>query len=135
MQFTSDQIDIAKTLKQLGLPWEPHVGHYVYDANRICPKSSPFQDRVYFVLNFDCFMQHVGGIARFRDNMVWLPTWYDARGILRGLGVADAEVARIAADGVLQGDELTRIYELILETLSDTVVGSTAAVVSQQDDD
>ena len=115
MRFTEDQIHIAKRLKKLGIPWQPQVGHYVYDANRICPKSSPFQQGVYFLLNFDCFMQHVGGVARFRDNMVWLPTWHEAREILRQMGVPDAEVARLSTEAILQDDELTCLYRLILE--------------------
>ena len=115
MQFNEDQITIARRLKQHGFPWQPQVGHYVYDANRICPKSSPFQEGVYFLLNFDCFMQHVGGVQRFRDNMVWLPTWYEAREILYQLGVPDTEVAHHSAEAILQGQELTSLYRLILD--------------------
>ena len=118
MRFTEDQITIAKRLKKLGIPWQPQVGHYVYDANRICPKSSPFQQGVYFLLDFACFMQHVGGVARFRDNMVWLPTWHEAREILHQLGVPAAEVASLTTEAILQGDELTCLYRLILAEFS-----------------
>ena len=117
MAFTDEQISIATQLKQLGMPWQPGVGNYVYDANRICPKGSPFQDRVYFLLNFDCFMQHVGGAERFAENMVWLPTWNEARDIVRELGIPDKDVAVVAAEGILRDEELTSLYRLILETL------------------
>jgi hypothetical protein len=61
MRFTKEQITVAKRLKKLGLPWNPTVGDYVFDQHNICPKASPFQPGVYFLLNFTCFMQHVGG--------------------------------------------------------------------------
>ena len=117
MAFTDEQISIATQLKQLGMPWQPRVGNYVYDANRICPKGSPFQDRIYFLLNFDCFMQHVGGRERFAESMVWLPTWDDARNIARQIGIPDESVAAVAAEGILRDEELTRLYGLILATL------------------
>ena len=131
MRFTEDQITIAKRLKQLGIPWQPQVGHYVYDANRICPKSSPFQQGVYFLLNFDCFMQHVGGVERFRDNMVWLPTWHESRGILRKLGVPDTEVAHLSAEAILQGEELTCLYRLIQEKFTGRANKSVAPLGGQ----
>ena len=131
MRFTEDQITIAKKLKTLGIPWQPQVGHYVYDANHICPKSSPFQQGVYFLLNFDCFMQHVGGVERFRNNMVWLPTWHKAREILRNLSVPDAEVARLSAEAILQGDELTCLYELILEVFTGRADNSCETLADQ----
>ena len=117
MAFTDEQISIATQLKQLGMPWQPRVGNYVYDAHRICPKGSPFQDRVYFLLNFDCFMQHVGGVERFTENMVWLPTWDEARDIVRELGIPNENVAAVASEGILRDEELTSLYRLILETL------------------
>ena len=75
MRYSAEQISLASELKCLGLPWEPQVGQYVFDKNKICPQSSPFQPGVYFLLDLDCFMQCVGGVERFVDNMVWLPRW------------------------------------------------------------
>lgn len=127
MRFTEEQITIAKRLKEFEIPWTPQVGHYVYDANQICPKSSPFQERVYFLLNFDCFMQHVGGLERFRKNMVWLPTWHEAREILRNLGIPDSEVAQHSAKAILNGEELTCLYKLIVEALPSRETKQTTA--------
>ena len=131
MRFTEEQISIAKRLKELEMPWTPQVGHYVYDANQICPKSSPFRERVYFLLNFDCFMQHVGGLERFRNNMVWLPTWHDAREILRDLGIPDSEVAQHSAKAMCNGEELTCLYNLILKALPGSVTNYSAASEEQ----
>jgi len=85
LQFSRQQIELAITFKQLGLVWEPVVGNYVYDLSDALKPSSPFQDGVYFLLNYDCFMQRVGGLDRFKELMTWLPTWNDAREILQSL--------------------------------------------------
>ena len=131
MRFTEEQIRIASRIKKLELPWTPQVGQYVYDANQICPKGSPFQERVYFLLDFDCFMQHVGGIERFRSNMVWLPTWHEAREILHQLGIPEAEVAELSARAMLSGEELTCLYRLILEALPCGVSKHSVAAAEQ----
>ena len=102
-------------MKAEGLDWEPCVGHYVFDRGRVCRRNSPFQSRVYYILDYDCFLRHVGGEAVFRRGMVWLPTWSDIRILLRDRGVADREVASIAADGILEGNELTRLYRKALD--------------------
>jgi hypothetical protein len=93
MQFTAEEIEMARQLRHLGLPWVPRPGHYVHDETAFCQKGSPFQDRVYFILNYDYFINQVGGVDRFKQIMLWLPTWHDARNTLRSLGVSDAEVS------------------------------------------
>ena len=92
MYFCPKLFRLAEEFKRLGLRWEPSVGNYVYDAAGVVPQSSPFQDHVYFLLNYDCFMRKVGGVARFKQLMVWLPTWHEARLLLRSLGVSSAQV-------------------------------------------
>ena len=118
-QITQEEIETARELRALDLEWEPSVGHYVYDENRCCPKGSPFQDRLYFILNYDCFMSHIGGVERFKQVMLWLPTWHDARELLRSLGVSDEEVARRlqCCQGLENGKELLVMYEMITESL------------------
>ena len=56
-QFTPQEIAMAARLRGLGLPWEPVVGHYVLDEQGTIQPGSPFQDRVYFILNMK---QHCG---------------------------------------------------------------------------
>ena len=119
MPFSTQLLNLAAEFKRLGLPWEPSVGNYVYDAAGAVTQSSPFQDRVYFLLNYDCFMQKVGGLARFKEIMTWLPTWSDARAILQAFGVANAEVSAtlIRTDAINTDTELLVLYEMIAEQL------------------
>ena len=120
MKFSSRQIELAVKFKELGLAWEPTVGHYVYDATGAVKPTSPFQDRVYFLLNYDCFMERVGGVERFKTIMTWLPTWSDAREILRSLGVSDKEVQDelVRSQALEDGSELLQLYELIAQHLA-----------------
>ena len=46
--------------------------------------------------------------------MVWLPTWYDCRAVLKQGGVADAEVIGLVNAGIPTGTELTELYKKIL---------------------
>jgi hypothetical protein len=120
MQFSPQEIDMAREFRRLGLPWEPRAGHYVFDETGFCRKGSPFQDGVYFILNYDYFTNHAGGVERFKEIMLWLPTWHDARDILQSLGVSDQEVAAELRErrAIEAGQELLVLYELIAEALS-----------------
>ena len=119
MFFSPKHLELARRFKQLGLPWEPSVGNYVYDATGAVKPTSPFQKRVYFLLNYDCFMQKVGGVDRFKEIMTWLPTWDDARQILRLLQVPDAAIQHelVATEAFERGIELQVLYELIATEL------------------
>ena len=83
-------------------------------------RGSPFQDRVYFILNYDYFMDQVGGVDQFKQIMLWLPTWEDARHVLRSLGVSDAEVdAALQRNRAIERQhELLSLYETIAERLT-----------------
>ena len=116
MQFSVDQIELACRMKDSGLPWEPQVGHYVYDRSKVCQRGSPFQEGVYFILDYPCFCRHVGGADTLEREMVWLPTWYDCRMLLKQGGVADAEVVAVASAGIPAGAELTHLYEKMIAT-------------------
>ena len=87
---------------------------------------SPFQDRVYFLLNYDCFTRKIGGVDRFKSLMTWLPTWDDARQILRSLSVPDAEIQHelAAAEAFERRAELQVLYELIARELERTMTPS-----------
>ncbi len=120
MKFSSQQIALAIQFKERGLAWEPTVGNYVYDATAAVKPTSPFQEHVYFLLNYDCFMDRVGGVERFKTIMTWLPTWSDAREILRSLVVSDKEVQDelVCSRALEDGSELLQLYELIAQHLS-----------------
>ena len=119
MRFRPEEIELARELLQAGLQWEPKAGHFVYDETGFCRKTSPFQTGVYFILNYDYFMRQAGGVERFKEIMTWLPTWHDAREILRDFGIADEELAAKLHErrAIEDGRELIVLYELILDRL------------------
>ena len=119
MRFPSSLIERAKTLRKLGLEWEPQVGHYVFDGQSLIEKSSPFQPGVYYILDLKHFLRRAGTIDALKVSFVWLPTWHDARNILRELNVSDAFVAdRLTSERAIErGDELMLLYDLIAERL------------------
>jgi hypothetical protein len=120
MRFTDEEITLARKLRDEGLPWEPAAGHYVYDETGFCKQSSPFQDGVYFILNYSYFMKAVGGVERFQEIMTWLPTWYDAREILRTYRVPDQQVREYLVNNqaIERGIERLSLYELIASRIS-----------------
>lgn len=117
--FRSEEIEQAHVMKALGINWQPQVGHYVYDTARVVQKPSPFQDGVYFILNYDFFMGLIGGIDKFKEVMTWLPTWEDSRSILVSLGITDAELSeRLVSDSAFDGArERLAAYRLIVSLL------------------
>ncbi len=119
MKFTDEEIQLAKKLKRSNVPWTPSVGHYVLDETGVVQRGSPFQEGVYFVLNYDHFMSLAGGVDRFHETMLWLPTWEDCRELLRDLKVPDNKVVRYlsAANAIEHRTERTALYELILSHL------------------
>lgn len=126
--YSEAEIELARQLRRSGLAWEPQPGHYVYDETAFCKQPSPFQDRVYFVLNYPYFMKAVGGVDRFKEIMTWLPTWEDAREILRSLRVADDQILDYLreAGAFENGCERLRLYEMIASALR-SEAGSAAA--------
>jgi len=54
MRFSYFEIEAARRLRQLGLPWSPCFGHYVFDEATLGLQSDP--------KSFD--FQHLEGIPR-----------------------------------------------------------------------
>ncbi|MEM6472076.1 MAG: hypothetical protein AAF802_21120 [Planctomycetota bacterium] len=98
------------------MPWEPRPGHYVLDLDHIVERASPFQPGVYFILNLDHFERLAGGKDALREKLVWLPTYQQAREILRTIGVADDEqqALLIAENAIAENCELGTLYQEIL---------------------
>ena len=117
MHFSDYQIALARSFKAGGVPWTPRPGHYVLDPHEIVERESPFQDRVYFVLNLPHFIKLAGGIDSFIQKLIWLPTWDQAREILRQCGMDDAQQQEYLTekDSINQGSELTDLYDLIAQ--------------------
>ncbi len=121
MNFTDDEIQLAKRLRDRGIPWVPSVGHYVLDEHSIVERGSPFQPGVYFILNHEHFMKLAGGADRFFDTMLWLPTWEDCRTVLRQLGVPDSDVVDrvMQMDAIPAGRERESLYAMMLAALDE----------------
>lgn len=127
MPFSDSEITLARQLRDQGLPWEPKVGHYVYDESELIEAPSPFRSRIYFILDLKHFLRRSGDIETLRNRMFWLPQWYQAREILRSLEVSDQKVRdKLAdADAIATQTELSCLYGMIIESLpatSDQVV-------------
>ena len=123
MHFSEPEIEAARRLRRSGLSWEPRAGHYVYDATGFCKQASPFQEKVYFILNYPYFMRAVAGVERFQEIMLWLPTWDDLREVLRDFGVSDVDVASFLVEqsAIESGQERLALYELVESFLSSGV--------------
>lgn len=115
MIYSETEIELARQLRRDGLVWEPEPGNYVYDETAFCKQPSPFQDRVYFILNYPYFMKAVGGVDKFKEIMTWLPTWDDARDILRSLRVSDDQILEYLreARAIENRSERLALYEMI----------------------
>lgn len=94
IHFTPDEMAQAQRLKQAGLPWQPQPGNFVYDPHELIEAPSPFQERVYFILDLKHFLRRAASLEDLKEKMIWLPTWEDARALLAERGVEDEEIAR-----------------------------------------
>ena len=119
--FVPALIEAARRLKQLGLPWTPHVGCFVWDPDGRIEAESPFPEKVYFILSLPRFMTIFGSIEAMRRELVWLPTWHQARLLCRRLGIGDEEVFAVWRSGPSfnPGDELLALYEKLAEALKE----------------
>lgn len=85
--FSQDEIELAQLLKAYGLSWTPCVGHYVLDQSGLIEVDSPFQDRVYFILDLKHFLRRSETLERLAESMCWLPTYEQCRQVLDHLMV------------------------------------------------
>jgi hypothetical protein len=121
MIFSQRQIELARELKAFGLCWTPATGHYVYDEEDRIQETSVFQQGVYLFLDDDDFTDHFGSIEQLKDSLIWLPSWTDAREVLRSMGVhdEDVELELVRRSAIAKGTELLTLYEMIAQELSE----------------
>jgi hypothetical protein len=119
LPFDEHHRHLARWLKEAGLKWTPQVGSFVWDPEEHIPESSPFPDRVYFVLNLGRFVERLGSLEAMAEQLVWLPTWHQARLLAQRLEVSDEDLSDLwsVADGGPPGHELALLYELLLKRL------------------
>ncbi len=112
MEFSDQQIKLATELKAAGLPWQPQQGQYIFDMNERIKPGSPFQKGVYYLLDFDCFVDYFGSPTNLAANTAWLPTFEEARSLLK-VKITHQQWSQ----PLRQGTELEYLYGLLLTEL------------------
>ena len=117
--FDLPHCQAAAQLKERGLPWTPHVGCFVWDPDEVIEVTSPFPDRIYFILNLGHFLRIFGSLEEISQKLVWLPTYHQARLLCDQLGVDQEKVSEPLAlpENIRAGDELLALYKIILNKL------------------
>lgn len=119
-KFSEAEIALAQLFKAYGLDWSPAPGHYVLDQSELIECGSPFQGRVFFILDLKHFLRRCGTLTELKQRMCWLPDWDDARQILRDLSVDSRWVAeRLQTSRAIEsGTERLELYRMIEESLT-----------------
>jgi hypothetical protein len=117
--FEEQHLQLARQLKDRGLPWNPHVGCFVWDRQAYIEADSPFPLRVYFILSLPRFIDIFGSPEEVADKLVWLPTWHQARLLAQQLGVDPEKISGLWRTESVPppGEELAGLYRMILEAL------------------
>jgi hypothetical protein len=115
VNFVPEELELAQAFKAYGLDWTPSVGHYVLDQSHLIECESPFQDRVFFILDLKHFLRRSETVEHLKERVCWLPTWEQARDLLRTQGVpAQLITQRLQANQALErGTERLELYRLI----------------------
>ncbi|MFB3788310.1 MAG: hypothetical protein ACE15F_18275 [bacterium] len=119
MRFTDEEIRSAIELKQKGLNWEPHAGHYVWDEAGMIDAPSPFQEKVHLIHDQEHFSRRPERMSMLQASLVWLPTWHDARALLTQMGISNETIVhRLRSEKAIEhGKELLILYKIIDEHL------------------
>lgn len=119
--FDTQICRLANELKQLGIPWQPHVGCFVWDPDEHIKVESPFPHRIYFILSLSRFIDIFGSVEAIAEKLVWLPTWHQARLLCQQMGVSDEAVVNIwqSQIPISAGEELRQIYTLLIGALKE----------------
>jgi hypothetical protein len=115
--FAEEICQLALEMKRLGLAWAPHVGCFVWDPDKIIKQPSPFPGRIYFLLSMPRFLNIFGSVACMVENLVWLPTWHQARLICRQLEIADDVIFSLFKQDLFLDEDLKNIYRCICNAL------------------
>ncbi len=119
MAFSADELELAQLLKNRGLAWTPTPGHYVLDESELIERESPFQDRIYFILDLKHFLRRAGTLEELKQRVCWLPTWEQARDLLRHQGVTDEAMAQQlrATQAIERATERLELYRMLVQVL------------------
>ena len=115
--FSSELCKIAEQLKQNDLTWHPHVGCFIWDKNKHIKVTSPFPNRIYFILNLGHFLKIFQTLKKIKENLIWLPTWHQARQICKQLHIYPGVIQKRLFSEEHSKDDLVVLYTIILEEL------------------
>lgn len=117
--FNETLCELAAELKSAGLKWTPRVGEFVWDSKGIINYPSPFPNQIYFILNINRFLDIFHTASAMIDQLVWLPTWHQARAICADLKIDDTILMEKFCEqgGFKTGKDLDTIYRVILSSL------------------
>lgn len=123
VHFCQEELELAQLFKAYGLEWTPSVGHFVLDQSELIECDSPFQGRVFFILDLKHFLRRSDSIENLKQSMCWLPTWQQARQILRQNGVSNSQVAAHLSEtkAIESGTERLELYRLIEQAITGLV--------------
>ena len=117
-QFSDREIALATSFRESVAPqWTVAAGQFVFDPDGRVNKPSPFQTGVYFVLNYPYFVTLMGGLENFRAELIWLPTWTQARRLAIAAGLSPQQIVTgcLNESTIKKGSEREKLYELIAE--------------------
>ena len=111
--FDDEIRELAQLMKNSGLPWKPHVGCFVWDHQRLIETASPFPNHVYFILSLPRFLDIFGTRQTIQEQLIWLPTWHQARLLCQQYGIAPPALPPKAEPQ----EELASLYRRLIATL------------------
>lgn len=117
--FSEEHCHMAEKLKQAGLQWTPHVGCFIWDRDNHISVSSPFPNRIYFILNSGHFLNIFKTLEAMKEKLIWLPTWNQARILCQQLNINEKEIAEALSpvNSIEIGKDLLYFYTCILNKL------------------
>lgn len=117
--FDDALCELAADLKSAGLKWTPCVGDFVWDPRAVINYPSPFPHRIYFILNINRFLDIFQTIPEMVDQLVWLPTWHQARAVCAALKIDNAAFRDTFCEqgGFEAGKDLDIVYRIMLSAL------------------
>lgn len=121
--FDRNHCEMAAQLKEAGLPWNPHVGCFVWDRDEQINVPSPFPERIYFILNLGRFLDIFGSVENITQKLIWVPTWHQARLLCAKLGIDKHEIMDTMLDENYTSiaREVLLLYKILLKKLNQTV--------------
>lgn len=119
VSFSPAELQLAQELKTLGLAWTPGCGQYVLDLCHLIECDSPFEGRVFYILELKHFLRRAQSMEHLRECLCWLPTWEQARRLLEELGVGPEQVVQHLTDtqALANGSERLELYRMIAQVL------------------